>query len=165
MVPCREEAIAEIEVDILAALFIHIYASTIALCGEVALFIRTIAVIILLVITIQTCSNFCTNGLTGCCIVDTEIVGRTHQLETVVIITELQVFVSREVFSVFVHIIVTDRHEIRLVGCTVAIVELEFLCCNFDTPARTAVIRSIKADACIYVGTTKGIPRGSSTIG
>ena len=38
------------------------------------------------------------------------------------------------------------------------------MCRNFDTPARTAVIRSIKADACIYGGTTKGIPSRSASI-
>ena len=73
-------------------------------------------------------------GVTGRSIVDFEILRCTHQLETIVIITELQVFVSGEVFSVFVHIIVTDRHEVRVVGCTVAVVELELLCHNLKAP-------------------------------
>ena len=83
-----------VEIKIGFASFFHIDATTIALNGESA---RLGRAIIVFVVSFAGISSY---GVTGRSIVDFEILRCTHQLETIVIITELQVFVSGEVFSV-----------------------------------------------------------------
>ena len=165
MVPGGKIGFTEVKIDILSAIFFHVNATTKALGREVTLFIRTIAIIVLVVTLFQACSNLCTNGLTSCSIVDTEVVGRSDQLETIVVISELQLIVGCKIVSILVHVTTANRHEVRLIVRIVTAEELEFLCYYLNAPARTAIICSPEADASISAGTTKGIPSGSATIG